>query len=428
MQWVWVLHTPINPPFPLFRKLTSGDLRRSAKFSYDDHNDPIDNQIFKMKAGSIALATGESLESVMDRMSMAQMSFSPKHAKGTRAGIQMMAPGTASMLRSPDREMTEVEIEDAPVMKNYEGSAMNVAPPTFGHRPGSGQRTFNPVAMGIRKDKKLKLKGSKAAMMKKGGKFVTGIMSTSMLKTLLTAGEAGDGLGKAAGSGGGHGNSNPGFFGNNYNEQEQQGFDDLSIDTREMGDGGGAGILNTTLDTYDSNLQHSFTSLSPKHAIEPTNHQSYFDEVYKVPEKKDRPDWNESFAALKYDVREFRPLLVLNREDREAKTLDRINKFRLLAAGKAKSVTTDPGRDTGMFSKSAWKEELDRKFFKLDKTGTKMSPRTASVNRDIKQILKEEKVRKIKQDMKIKEWERIVEEERTEKLIKRRKGKGKLIA
>ncbi|GMH46320.1 hypothetical protein TrRE_jg9529 [Triparma retinervis] len=418
---------------PRLHELTSGDLRRSAKFTYDEHQDPIDNQIFKMKAGSISRFTGESLESVTDRMSMAQISFSPKHKRGGGGhnGSQMMASATAgSMAKSPTREMSEVEIEDAPVMKKYEGTVTQIAPPTFGHRPGSGQRTFNPVAMGIRKDKNLKLKSSKTTMRKKGGKFVSGIMSTSMLKHLLTAGEAGDGMGRTAarehareqnnegGFGGGGGGDTSGF--------DRGGFDDLSIETAEFGAGGGA--LDTTLDTYDSNLQHSFTTLSPKHAIEPTNHQSYFDEVYKVPEKKERPDWNESFAALKYDVRETRPLLVLNREDREAKTLDRINKFRLLAAGKTKSVTTDPGRDESMVSKSLWKEELDRKFNKLDRTGTKISPRSASINRDIRGMIKEEKVRKMRQEQKIREWERIVEEERTEKLIARRKGRGKLIA
>ncbi|GMI34085.1 hypothetical protein TrCOL_g1346 [Triparma columacea] len=405
---------------PRLHELTSGDLRRSAKFTYDEHQDTIDNQLFKMKAGSISRFTGESLESVTDRMSIAQISFSPKHKRG--GGSQMMASATGSMAKSPTRDMSEVEIEDAPVMKKYEGTVTQIAPPTFGHRPGSGQRTFNPVAMGIRKDKKLKLKSSKTTMRKKGGKFVTGIMSTSMLKHLLTAGEAGDGFGRTVAH---EQNNNESFGGNNNRGGFEKGFDDLSIDTAEFG--GVNGALNTTLDTYDSNLQHSFTTLSPKHAIEPTNHQSYFDEVYKVPEKKDRPDWNESFAALKYDVREMRPLLVLNREDREAKTLDRINKFRLLAAGKTKSVTTDPGRDESMVSKSAWKEEIDRKFNKLDRTGSKISPRSASINRDIRGMIKEEKIRKMKQDQKIREWERIVEEERTEKLIARRKGRGKLI-
>ena len=126
-------------------------------------------------------------------------------------------------------------------------------------------------------------------------------------------------------------------------------------------------------------------------------------------------------------MRDFRPLLVLNREDREAKTMDRIERFRLLAAGKTNSKTTNADRDATMLQKSAWKEELDRKFNKLDRSGAKISPRTAAVNRDVNKILKERKLREVRLNDKIRNWERIVEEERTEKIIARKRGKGKLI-
>ena len=117
----------------------------------------------------------------------------------------------------------------------------------------------------------------------------------------------------------------------------------------------------------------------------------------------------------------------MNREDREAKTMDRIERFRLLAAGKTNSKTTNPDRDATMLQKSAWKEELDRAFHKLDKTGSKISPRTQAINRDVNKILKERKTRELRLNEKIRNWERIVEEERTERIIARKRGKGKLI-
>ena len=173
-------------------------------------------------------------------------------------------------------------------------------------------------------------------------------------------------------------------------------------------------------------LQNSFLS---KRGFEASNQSSYFEERYKVPEKKEKPDWNTSFAALKFDVRETRPLLVLNREDREAKTLDRINKFRLLAAGKTNSKVTNPDRDSTLLSRSEWQEELDRKFHKLSKSRTraKISPRTAIVNRDVKSILREEKMRKLRLEEKIRHWEMLEETERTERIIARKKGRGKLL-
>jgi len=96
--------------------------------------------------------------------------------------------GRTVMNGSPDKKppskigMSEVDIADAPVMHNYT-IATSLAPPSFGHRPGSASRTFNPVTMGVKKEK---VRGKA----KKGGR--TGIMSTSMLKALLTAGD-GDG-------------------------------------------------------------------------------------------------------------------------------------------------------------------------------------------------------------------------------------------
>lgn len=253
---------------------------------------------------------------------MSQISFSPKHSKaGGRSGNftgGFTGGGTVVAKSSPSRrEMSDVEIEDAEVMHNY-SVALKLAPPSFGHRPSSAARVFNPVTMGIKKTK-MKLKSSSQIIKwkkKKQGANVTGIMSTSMLKHLLTGG--GDGGGAAT------------MPTKQYQEQSRveyqpqtNTFDDLSIDTNAEPSGFGA--LNTTI---DSELQNSFTSLSPSHKLEPTNHSSYFDETYVVPPKEDKPKWTDSFAAAHYDVRETRPLLVLNREDREAKTLDRIERFR----------------------------------------------------------------------------------------------------
>jgi len=403
---------------PRLNELVSSDLRRSERFqNYDAIGGSLDEEIFKAKTKTISRYTGEPLASVTERMS--QISFSPKHSKSVGQGAFFGAGAgspsrTAGSPGQADGGMSEVEIEDAPVMHNYD-VALKLAPPSFGHRPGSASRTFNPVAMGIKRDKKLALVSSRQIMKKKSkkkaaGKNVTGIMSTSMLKHLLSGGDM---------AGGEQPQSN---YNNDYNDSNNMSFDDLSIDTYDRG--GVGEPLNTTI---DSELQHSFTTLSPKHAIEPTNHSSYFDEVYKVPPVVDKPDWTDSFAAAHYNVQDFRPLRVLNREDREAKTMDRIERFRLLAAGKTNSKTTNPDRDASMLQKSAWKEELDRKFNKLDRTGVKISPRSAASNRDVNKILKERKMREVRLNEKIRNWERVVEEERTEKIIARKRGKGKLI-
>ena len=107
--------------------------------------------------------------------------------------------------------------------------------------------------------------------------------------------------------------------------------------------------------------------------------------------------------------------------------MDRIERFRFLAAGKTKSAVTNADRDATMLAKSEWKEEVDRRFHKIDHTGVKISPRTKAVNRDVKGILKERERREMRLKEKIKNWEKVVEEERTEKIIARRRGKGKLI-
>mmetsp|Transcript_75 Transcript_75/g.147 ORF Transcript_75/g.147 Transcript_75/m.147 type:complete len:449 (-) Transcript_75:69-1415(-) len=404
---------------PRLDQLTAADQRRSESFTYEygaEASSGIDAKLFNVKAGSISRFGGENLEDVKERMS--QISFSPKHKSGTQHGNFETARVTGG--GSPSRrEMSDVEIEDAEVMHNYD-IALKLAPPSFGHRPSSAARVFNPVTMGIRKSKNMKLKSSSQIIKrkkKKQGANVTGIMSTSMLKHLLTGGAD-----EGGSVGGGFDQQQQRFHQQSYQQPQTNTFDDLSIDTNV--EPNNFSVLNTTI---DSNLQHSFTTLSPKHQISPTNHSSYFDKTYVVPPKEDKPKWTDSFAAAHYDVRETRPLLVLNREDREAKTLDRIERFRFLAAGKTKSAVTNADRDATMLAKSEWKEEVDRRFHKIDHTGVKMSPRTKAVNRDVKGILKERERREMRLKEKIKNWERVVEEERTEKIIARRRGKGKLI-
>ena len=248
----------------------------------------LDDEIFKATTGTLSKFTGEPLASVTERMS--QMSFSPKHIKGRGGGAGFWGGGMEQ--RNPKQGelgMSDVEIEDAPVMHNYD-VALKLAPPSFGHRPGSASRTFNPVAMGIKKDKKLSLVSSKQIMKKKkkkAGKTVTGIMSTSMLKHLLSGGDVGGGGGSPQQLYSSSSNNKNNNNNNNNNDNNSMSFDDLSIDSYDKG---GANPLNTTI---DSELQHSYTSLSPKHAIAPTNHSSYFDEVYKVPPANDKPVWTD---------------------------------------------------------------------------------------------------------------------------------------
>ena len=154
----------------------------------------------------------------------------------------------------------------------------------------------------------------------------------------------------------------------------------------------------------------------------PTNQQDFFkDETYVVPPPKTRPDWDTSFVRAVDDVRLSRPILVLNRDDRNIGTIDRIERFRKLAAGKTSNVTTCEFRDASMVQKSEWREEMDRKFHRVASTGVKISPRSQSINKDIKQILKLEKLRQMKQADKIKEWENEVVRERTEKIIERKR-------
>ena len=116
-------------------------------------------------------------------------------------------------------------------------------------------------------------------------------------------------------------------------------------------------------------------------------------------------------------------MLLLNR-DRDQRTNERIERYRKLAAGKVSSVTSE-GRDAGAVVKAEWREEIDRKFGGYEnKQKMVMSPRSASVNKDIRAILKMEDVRKLKLDKMIARNQELVEMERTEAIIARRKGGG----
>lgn len=205
--------------------------------------------------------------------------------------------------------------------------------------------------------------------------------------------------------------------------------DDQSYSTLGTEGGGGRGglaPLDTSMDA-DADDFYNPTVPSPAHMPSPTNHQAFFDSTYVVPPKKERPDWDESFVQRSANVQDSRPQLVLNRGDRETRTIDRIERFRKLAAGKTDSVTTSEFRDEGMVRKAEWREEMDRKFNKAPSTGARISPRSMAINRDVKDMLRQERNRQAKLDEKIKRWEEEVAKERTEKIVARRKGKKNLI-
>ena len=175
--------------------------------------------------------------------------------------------------------------------------------------------------------------------------------------------------------------------------------------------------------------QEDFYNLekSPSHLPTPTNHKAFFDSTYVVPPKTTKPSWDQSFVQRDDDVRNSRPILTLNRDDRDTSTLARIERFRLLAAGKTVNVTGSEGRDnTDM--KSEWREEMDRKFYSgMKNSGAKISPRSQAINRDVQGILQVEKNRQRKLDQKIREWEGEVAKERTAAIVSRRRGKKNIV-
>ena len=130
--------------------------------------------------------------------------------------------------------------------------------------------------------------------------------------------------------------------------------------------------------------------------LQAANHTDYFNSTYVVPSKVDKPGWDESFVQAVDDVRDRRPLLLLNRVT-GGRTMDRIERYRKLAAGKVDGATTMSSRDDAAM-KSEWQEEMDRKFGVGPDSGMRgervISPRTESVNKDIRHILKMEGKRK----------------------------------
>jgi hypothetical protein len=151
---------------PRLLELTSADTCRSASYlPKPKEQTGVKQQLFKVTTKSLSRATGEPLRDVTQRLS--QVSFSPPPRRKAAAAAQL--------------GMSETDIEDAPVMKNYD-TALKLAPPSFGHRPGSASRTFNPVTMGTKKDRGVKKRKGKVG----GRGNVTGVMSTAMLKALLS--------------------------------------------------------------------------------------------------------------------------------------------------------------------------------------------------------------------------------------------------
>jgi hypothetical protein len=394
---------------PRLNELTSADLKRSEKYLPDRETGGVKDKLFGVTAKSLSKGMRVPLSQTIEKLSTIEFN-SPTKASTTKG-----SGATPTKLG-----MSETEINDAPVMLNY-SSSLAVPPPSFGHRPGSASRTFNPVTMSSKP-----VKGwGKSGGSKKKKKGTSGILSVSVLKTLLTVDDD-NMLGTrktrqlAA--------QQSLLETSNNNDKSSYAFaDDESYSTLGSLEKGSP-AANTGNNYAPNNTFESATSPANRGPQQTSTNSAsnYFDKTYVVPEKVTKLPWDTSFVQVKADIRDSRPHMMLTRDDRDGTTTkDRIERFRKLAAGVTTSVTGGDDRES-LGRVSEWREEMDRKFAKVNKTGVKISPRSQAINRDVMSMLREEKARQRKLDDKVKDWEAEVARERTENIGKRRKGRGRV--
>ena len=328
-------------------------------------------------AEALSRATGAAV-SVVDVLADEERRNAKRDGGGQSGAFRSVFKGAASFALDPEEE---------PSIRVYDTS-LQVKPPSFGHRPGSASRTFNPVTMGVRKDAAVapKRKGARKAAASSGsslGAHSTGVLSTSMLRNLLR--------------------QPPSYAADQYDVDDGQDFNSSSFDA-----------------PISSNS--SYASGPPQPPASPP----LLPFEYVTPPLRTKSQWDESFGVIPFDITNTRPLLTLGRSSlRDLPPAERVDRFRRLAAGRASFPGGGiAGRDTEEF-KISWREELDRKIGSKKGAGghgaRAQSPRSALVNAEIRQILQLDEARKLKQEVKIMRWKEVEEMQRTEEIVNRRR-------